>query len=272
MPVVASCPSCGAPLSETSVLALAPVCQSCRAVITSVGGTLGLIGAYGVNDPTLTRRRVQADLAVLREDLVKYRGMTEACLQKLHWGVERYAKLPQPPELLALKDVPSFWEGLLRGLGYAAIWFVVSYVAAWIFVLVYSFFNAFTHWRGTVPPFSHNRNTWIEHIDFFYQAGFGWLEPENFMLNLLVYGGCVVFVCALLFPHFKVRVANGKRPLENARRQEAHKEAVAAALKAAEPLKAAEDHRLRTQVRELEGLAKTVGEKEAEVCRLLTTL
>ena len=71
-------------------------------------------------------------------------------------------------------------------------------------------------------------------------------------------------------PLFKA--ANGNRPRENARRQKAYEGAMAAALKAAEPLKAAEDHRLRCQIRELEGLAKTVGEKEADVRRILATL
>lgn len=97
MPVAANCPSCAAPLSETSVLALAPICSHCGVVITSVGGTLGLTGAYGVNDPTITRRRVEADLAVLRDYQEKYRGMKEACIQQLGWGLERYAELPAPP-------------------------------------------------------------------------------------------------------------------------------------------------------------------------------
>jgi hypothetical protein len=81
-------------------------------------------------------------------------------------------------------------------------------------------------------------------------------------------------VCVLsgAFNHFRVRIANGDKPRENARRQEAHEAAVAAALRAAKPVKAAEDHRLRSQIRELEGLAKTVTGKEADVRRILATL
>src|ERR1051325_8343658 len=107
MPVTATCPSCGSALSETSVLALAPICNYCGAVITNTGGTLGLTGVYGVGDKTITRRRVEADLAVLHEYQVKYDGMKRACMEQLHWGVESYAKLPQPPTLLTLQPVPD---------------------------------------------------------------------------------------------------------------------------------------------------------------------
>jgi hypothetical protein len=81
---------------------------------------------------------------------------------------------------------------------------------------------------------------------------------------------CVVFFNLLRY--FRARVANGKKPLENARRQKAYDDALAAVLKAAESVKAAQDYRLRCQIRELEGLIKTVGEKEAEVRRILETL
>ena len=132
MPVIANCPSCGGPLSETSVLALSPVCNHCGGVIINIGGTMGLVGVYGVNDQSITRRRVEADLSVLRETLVKYKGMKEACKEQLNWDVARYAKLPQPPELLSLVDVPDFWKGLLRGIGYDALWIVASYGVLWI--------------------------------------------------------------------------------------------------------------------------------------------
>ena len=121
MPLVARRPSCAASLSETSVLALAPVCSHCGSVITAIGGTLGLTSAYGVGDPTITRRRVEADLAVFREDQVKYRGMLEACKEQLTWSVERYARLPLPPELLKLEQGPSFWDGLVMGMKVSCI-------------------------------------------------------------------------------------------------------------------------------------------------------
>jgi len=90
----------------------------------------------------------------------------------------------------------------------------------------------------------------------------------------LIFGGIGIYAfwTAGLSDHFRIKAANGSRPLENARRQKAHEEAVAAALKAAEPIKAAGDHRLRCQLPELEGLAKTVGEKEADVRRIPATL
>ncbi|WP_310452257.1 hypothetical protein [Sulfuritalea sp.] len=254
------------------MVALAPVCTNCRSVITSVGGTLGLTGTYGVSDATITQRRVEADLAVLREYQVKYRGMKEACLQQLDWSVERYAKLPQTPELLALENVPDFWASLGSGLTSAAGWLFGSTIGSYVFMVVYDIiFHSFRRAGLThTPSFA-----WIEHIPFFVFGipgpGRRYLEPENLILNLFVLGGCVVVVLACLFPHFKAKRSNGDRPRENARRQKAHQEAVATALKAAEPLKAAEDHRLRVQIRELESCAKTVSDKEAEVRRLLPT-
>lgn len=116
VPIAAKCPSCGGSLSEASILALAPVCGHCGTVITKVGGTFRLTGAYGVNDPTITRKRVEPDLAVLCEYRDNYVGMVEACKQQLNWSVERYAKLPNKPELLSLQPVPPFSEGLGRGL------------------------------------------------------------------------------------------------------------------------------------------------------------
>lgn len=242
----AKCPNCGAPLDETSVVALAPVCHSCDTVLTNTGGTLGLTGVFGVSDPTITRRRVEADLAVFHEYQVKYRGMKEACKQQLGWGVERYAKLPQPPELLKLKDVPSFWKGLGAGLGLSAIWFVGAIFVTLIIDLLY----------------------WISTL--FSKSLTG--KQEDYIFFTLFFGGCVVIVLGFLFPHYRARIANGKRPRENARRQKAHEEAVAAALKAAEPLKEAEDHRLRCQIRDVEGNAETVDKKEADVRQLLATL
>ena len=256
MPVAAKCPSCSAPLSETSVLALAPVCSHCGVVITSIGGTLGLTSAYGLGDPTITRRRVEADLSVFREYQMKYRGMLEACKQQLDWGVERYAHLPQPPEFLKLEDVPSFWKGSLIGLGTAVAWFVGSFIACMAVGLVYFIGFGIYEMINNLPMGSPDP----------------WEKPLNFIFGLVISGGTLVCVLSGAFNHFRVRIANGDKPRENARRQEAHEAAVAAALRAAEPLKAAEDHRLRSQIRELEGLAKTVTGKEADVRRILATL
>ena len=80
----------------------------------------------------------------------------------------------------------------------------------------------------------------------------------------------IVFLSAV--KHLRAKEANGNKPLENARRQQAHDAAVAAAVKAAIPLKEAQDHRLRGQIRDLEGLSKTVDEKEGDVRQILATL
>jgi hypothetical protein len=234
---------------------LVVVCQVCGTVHINTGGTLGLTSVYGLGDRTLSRRRVEADLAVLRASQLERREHIEYNKQKLCWGVERYAKLPPPPELLLLEDVPSFWGGLGSGLLIAGIWFVVSYIAAsliggfWPLVLLIGYPLGLTDSFG--DPVT---------------------KGLNFILSLLVYGGPFVIVFGCLFPHFKASVANGTRPLENARRQKAYEEAVAIALKAAEPLKLAEDHLLKNEIRQQEGDSETVREKEEEVRRLLATL
>ena len=51
--------------------------------------------------------------------------------------MERYAQLPEPPELLALKEVPSLWVGLIKGLGIAVGWFVCSCIASIAIFLAY---------------------------------------------------------------------------------------------------------------------------------------
>lgn len=244
MTVALKCPSCGAPISEAAVVAVAPVCSNCRSVITVIGGTLGLTGAYGVSDSSITRRRVEADLAVFQEYQAKYRGMKEACLQQLGWGVERYANLPQPPELLSLKEIPKLWGDGGPFLNIGLILFglllfgVPSVVVAWIIGL-------FSVFAGNIA---------------------------KLVAVVIILGVIAQMVYESVSPHYKAVAANGERPQENARRQKAYEEAVAVALKIAEPLKAAEDHRLGVQIRELESCAKTVDEQEAEVRRLLAKL
>lgn len=208
MPIAAQCPNCGGPLSETSVLALAPVCERCGTVITKIGGTLGLTGAYGVNDPTITRKRVEADLAVFGDYRNKYVGMLEACKEQLTWGVERYAKLPNSPELLPLVPLPrlgkAFLAGLLRG---AAVWFFGGLILAIPYCIIHDF-----------------------------------CEPASELLGAL---WLLSILYALIAPpacdslrYYRAAAANGKRPLENAHRQASYEAARAAAMKAAEPVKA----------------------------------
>jgi len=177
---------------------------------------------------------------------MKYRGMLEACKQQLGWGVERYAQLPHPPELLKLEEVPSFWEGVGHGL-------MIS-PAAWLGLFCAFYFLNVSSSNGIILSFP------------------SWQDGLFFMITVSAVLALAVSVWLGTKDHFKVKAANGNRPRENARRQRAYEAAMAAALKAAEPLKAAEDHRLRCQIRELGGLAKTVGEKEADVRRILATL
>ena len=203
---------------------------------------MGLTGAYGVNDPSLTRERVKADLTVFQNHLNHSRGMLEACKEQLKWSVGRYARYPDEPELLALQDVPPLAPALLKGIWFAFVWLVGS-----MCVLAISE-GIFVKFLG-VAQSSHNQ-----------------------FAMLVMFGGVVV---AAVFParqHFSAKAANGTMPEENARRQHAYREAVAAALKAAEPVKAAADHRLRVQIRELESLLKTLGERQEDVRRILATL
>lgn len=226
MPIAAKCPSCGAPLSEAAVVALAPVCLHCRSVLTNVGGTLGLTGAYGVGDPDITRRRIEADLSVLRQYQYNARGARLAFAEQLNWGVVRYAKLPAPPEMLALTTVPDIWGCFGFGLIASAVWFVVTSILAWL---------------ATV--FSDGSTTEI--------------SPFFTLVIVAGYATCFSFT---LVPYIGARVQNGTKPAENARRHEAHRRAIDAALKAAEPIKAAEDHRLREQIRKLEASEVVLGE------------
>ena len=237
MPIAAQCPNCGGPLSETSVLALAPVCERCGTVITKIGGTLGLTSAYGVNDPTITRERVEADLAVFCDHRTKSERMLEAHKEQLTWGVERYAKLPIPPEYLSLVTPPEF-----DGTGCLGCLFGLPLVIAGI---VLPFVVVFKH---------------------------GELATDVFALILLEIMGLSIFYGFSIGPYVKVWKANGSRPIENARRKKAYEEARAEALKAAEPIKKAQDYRLTVQIRELDGLIKTYTEKEEEIRGILQTL
>jgi hypothetical protein len=243
LPTAAICPSCGAPLSEVSVLALAPTCDHCGTVLINTGGTLGLTAAYGINDPTITRKRLEADLSVFRESLDRYRGMRLACSEKLEWDVERYARRPPAPEMLDLEPVPTIWTGLRKGVGRFLFW-------VFVVLLPLSFLADFAHWIGLVSSSVH-----LIVIGPLVQAPLFW-------------GGLLACIALGVYPHFKAKARNGKRPAENARRQRAYAEGVNAALEAAKPTKAAEDHRLRTQICELEGLERTFCQKVAELTAL----
>lgn len=260
MRISATCPSCGGHLSEASVLALAPMCDHCGAVITSVGGTLGLTSAYGVSDQTITRRRVEADLEVLQEYQSKYRGMLEDCKQHLAWPVERYAKLPPPPELLKLKEFPPLEHFLLYAIPLSPFVGMVLDVLASLILY------------GIGVPLGEG--SFFTHILVFYDRSFQGDRGKGiyflfYYLRLVTTAG--FFIC-VGFCIRRVKAANGKRPEENVRRLKAYEEAKAVALRDAEAAKATEDYRLRYQIRELEGRIRTIGERESEVSRILASL
>ena len=263
MSIAAKCPNCGASLSEAAVLALAPVCLFCKTVLIGVGGSLGLTGVYGVSDPNITRRRIEADRAVFQEYKMKYSGMLQACLEQLGCSVERYADLPQAPEFLELGEVPSFWKGLGFGVLIAPVWLIFVMIAGmvlqviyWICNIVYRIGHEMGEANKGLPMTSTDLADW--HL--------------NAIATLAIWVGWAVCVLGGPVIHFRAKAANGNKPLENARRQEAYEHAKDAALKAAEPIKGAEDYRLRLTIREVEALALTVTEKEAELSQLLARL
>lgn len=243
MPAAAICPSCGDALSQASVLAVAPVCRSCGSVLIGVGGSLGLTAAYGLNDSTLTRRRIEADLAIFTEYKGKYAGMTEVCRQQLAWSVERYATIPPQPVMLRVRAVPPFWSSLIRGIAFAAGWVMVCVVAG-----------------GALSAVS----------SLYLPLGF-----TRALMVVLFLGALAIFLVLFLsgpISYFGIRRLNGSAPAENARRLKAHERAVQSAMNSGLLRKQTEDHRLRQQIIELEGLMETVTRKEAEVRQLLRTI
>ena len=294
MPVAAQCPNCGKNLSETSVVAGAPHCTACGAWIVGVNGTLGLTSAYGHGDSSLTRRRVEADLTVLHEYQMKYSGMMEDCKQKLGWSVEQHAKfnnlLPQPPKLLEIQETNE--AGLFVGviviiIGILGIYWTSPWVPSQVWVvgdgryglvdgLMYNMDHAETR---TVPPGADIVDLigrkWI--ISGHWHAGFfssgiypDWALPWWILCFFFVL--CVWYGFQEPIKYLKAINANGDRPRENVRRTEAFEMALSNAMRDAERKKSAEDHRLRAQIRELEGEIKAVGDKAADVRRILTSL
>jgi hypothetical protein len=138
----------------------------------------------------------------------------------------------------------------------AFVWLCMSYVGSEIVHIVISGFFEFI--RSARGPWAHTGEAFEKFLYSF--------------LPFIIWGGFVCFWVVGVVPCVRATMANGTRPAENSRRQHAYEEATAMALRAAEAIKAAEDHRLRCQIRELEGLAKTIGEKEADVRRILATL
>ena len=120
------CPACGAPISETAILALAPICTHCHSVLITVGGSLGLTGAFGVGDRDITRARIQADLKVLCDYIENYDGMKEHCKQKLTWTAERYARLPPTPAMLPIETGPRLFACISEAAMASLLWLSIG--------------------------------------------------------------------------------------------------------------------------------------------------
>lgn len=256
MPLVARCPSCARPLSEAAVLALAPVCSACASVLTQVGGSLGLTSAYGVNDANISRDRLQADLRIINEYVDKYKGMIDAGHEQLRWSVERYAELPQPPDLLAPVNAPSTMRALMFPLVavFSALW-LNSRDKHWGFFLENLHFENIHSVGGCLAwPF-----IWLAGLLVMFVAPIVLLPAAIFSL--------VVFLSWLAAAPRRAMVER-----VNSSRMEEHEKATAAALLAAEPRKRAQDYRLRLQIRDAEGLLRTLEDKRRELLNLQATL
>jgi hypothetical protein len=183
--------------------------------------------------------------------------MLEDSKQRLNWNSERYAAHLQPPELLQLKEVPPLWKSVGIGL----LLLPALGIIILIVLVVIAFVLDISGTRTTVTVYGIHSlypNSFVEHL--------------NMIAALLFWGPSVLVVLSGAFRHFSAMAANGNRPLENSRRKEAFEKEQAAEMKIAERKKAAEDHRMRVQIRELEGEIKAVSEKAADVRRILATL
>jgi hypothetical protein len=208
-------------------------------VITESGGSLGLTDAFGVSDPSITRSRVEKDLEVLESYHLRYRGMVAACHDQLQWAAERYARWPHQPELLELKSVPPLWKGLIGGF---VTFFVFFALLPWVLLVV------------------------------LYPFGFRYADEQQLPWPMLEVIGLTIFLVLGARAHFRAQASNGNRPRENARRQREYEAARASALDVAQTEKLVQDHRLRVQLREVEGLMRTVAQRKDEVRHLLGTL
>ena len=175
----------------------------------------------------------------------------------------RYAQIPQPPELLTVEAVSGV------GASFTALYY--SYLLPVLTIVFGLYFSkggpSLEDWIVSLIPVIN----WISLIILLLPIPPAYRHASALFLSLIL---CAILgvIMSELYLRITNMVVNGRKPQENARRQKVYEEAKAAALKAADPIKAAQDHRLRSQIRELESLAKTVDEKKAEVRRLLATL
>ena len=260
MPQVAGCPACGSALSEAAVLALAPVCGYCKSVLVNFGGTLGLTGAYGVSDPTITRKRLDADIQVVEEYVERYRDMIAASAEELAWGVDRYADLPPAPELQSVDTALPGKTALLFPVLTAITYFHLTTLhrqLTWIFNMVERPAYLFDQYGMIVGFFLGLLLLLLSLV----------LAVSPFILVPAVFGSAIAFIAYLLGAPRRARAER-----ENSSRLLKHRQATAAALSEAEPKKRAQDHRLRLRIREAEAHLETLASKVAELRSLRTNV
>ncbi len=246
MPVAAECPNCGGPLDKTSFLADVPQCTRCGTLVTEHGGTLGMTSAYGVNDPNLTRSRVESDLKSIEEAESRYRGTILSYQAQLGWKAERYARIPDPPQLLQTKEAPSFVGSVVSG---ALVWFWFWYL---IVALIFSVLSPFLVAAKILSP----------HM---------WNDPGA-IVGPMVLLSLVLGIGSRLIKYFTAAGANLKIQAENARRRKEYEKAKVEAMKAALPEKERTDHDLRRDIVKLEGFLKAATHQKEYARELLKKL
>lgn len=259
MPVVPNCHNCGSPLSKTSLEAFVPTCGSCGTPVMGLGGVLGMTSAFARDDPSLNRTLIERELDVYRDHVSKYNGLILVSRQELLRGPAFYATLPPPPELLAVQPVPSIADSVTRGLKTGCT--AGPGTALGLLVATCAFAPAIKRTLGPVEvtgPFA------VRGVPLF---------DELFWISLIALALCWPIAIGMnLLARLNIGIANGAKPAENARRQRAHDEATATALKKAQSLKDAEDHGLRRKIAEAEGRLAMAQKGEQELQRLLARL
>ncbi len=237
------CPNCGKNLSEASILALAPVCDACQSVLTIVGGTLGLTGAYGLADSEeIKRKRIKADLRVFDDYIDKYRGGVVHCENELKRTQESYARLPDRPVLHQLKDVPSFFGCVFSSIFCLGATFCYGFFAFLVITLI------------------------LAVIESIFSVDLGRLV---FVMMLIASIVCLSVIYSNMIPYFHAIKENGNMPTENERMIREFETKCREAVEIAKDAKLAADHKLRIDLRDYEAKLETVKKKRDDVSKLL---
>ena len=173
--------------------------------MVGLGGSLGLTSAFEREDPILEKQMLVKQLEACTDHRRKYQGMVVACQQQLEWPRDRYAKLPYPPNLLPVKEVPSVYMCCLEAWDVSVQSAFVTFAGLGILLACYTI-------KATIEQ--------IRSDGFFESLG---VAPPNLdqavfiVLGLTLLAFAVPIFCKIstIFTAIK---ANGSAPAENTRR------------------------------------------------------